>query len=167
VHEPREETIPEPTDDEAIVFEEFFAAGLRMPPHPAFTEILLKCRVQLHQLNPNTITQLSKYFWAMMSFDGEPSNDGFARRYEVHYQPKKVVVDGFEWFQQFGVINFNARQGGEAALILAIKNKWSTGWTKAWFYCMVPLHVCPQGGGICRRSSFTHECPEVSHKALF
>jgi hypothetical protein len=28
----------------------------------------------------------------------------------------------------------------------ATKNKWSAGWTKAWFYCKVPLHVCPQGG---------------------
>jgi hypothetical protein len=35
-------TIPEPADDEAIVFEEFFATGLRMPPHSALTEILIK-----------------------------------------------------------------------------------------------------------------------------
>jgi hypothetical protein len=46
--EPEEETVPEPTDDEAVVFEEFFTTGLRMPPHPALTEILLKYRVQLH-----------------------------------------------------------------------------------------------------------------------
>jgi hypothetical protein len=31
-HELREEVIPEPVNDEAVVFEEFFAAGLRMPP---------------------------------------------------------------------------------------------------------------------------------------
>jgi hypothetical protein len=36
------ETVPEPNDDESIMFEEFFVAGLHMPPHPAFTEILLK-----------------------------------------------------------------------------------------------------------------------------
>jgi hypothetical protein len=30
--EPREEVILEPTDDEAIVFEEIFTAGLRMHP---------------------------------------------------------------------------------------------------------------------------------------
>jgi hypothetical protein len=30
---PEEETIPEPGDDEAVVFEEFFTVGLRMPPH--------------------------------------------------------------------------------------------------------------------------------------
>jgi hypothetical protein len=69
-----------------------------MPPHPIFTKIFLKYQVQLHQLTPNAIAQLSKYFWAVMSFDGEPNSDGFAKCYELHYQPKKVVVDGFEIF---------------------------------------------------------------------
>jgi hypothetical protein len=40
--EPGDETVPEPNPDEVVVFEEFFAAGLQMPPHPVFTEILLK-----------------------------------------------------------------------------------------------------------------------------
>jgi hypothetical protein len=44
-HEPGEETVLEPTDDEVVVFEEFFAAVLRMPPRPALIEILLKYRV--------------------------------------------------------------------------------------------------------------------------
>jgi hypothetical protein len=29
-------------DDEAVVFEEFFIAGLYMPPHPTLAAILLK-----------------------------------------------------------------------------------------------------------------------------
>jgi hypothetical protein len=82
-----------------------------MSPHPAVTENLLKYRVQLHQLTPNVVAQLSMYFWVVLSFDGEPSSDGFAKRYELHYQPKKVVVDGFKKFQQFSVINFHARRG--------------------------------------------------------
>jgi hypothetical protein len=102
--------------------------------------------VQLHQLTLNAITQLSKYFWAVISFDGEPSSDGFVKRYELHYQLKKVIVGDFEKFQQLGVINFRARRGGGARLTSAIKNKWSTGWTRAWFYCKVPLHACSQGG---------------------
>jgi hypothetical protein len=44
-HEPGEETVLEPADDEVVVFEEFFAAVLRMPPRPALIEILLKYRV--------------------------------------------------------------------------------------------------------------------------
>jgi hypothetical protein len=43
--EPGEETVLELVDDEAIVFEEIFTAGLQVPPHPAFTEILLKYRL--------------------------------------------------------------------------------------------------------------------------
>jgi hypothetical protein len=42
VRETGEEIVPEPNADATVVFEEFFATGLRMPPHPAFTEILLK-----------------------------------------------------------------------------------------------------------------------------
>jgi hypothetical protein len=80
-----------------------------MTPHPALTEILLKYRVQLHQLTPNDFVQLSKYFWAVLSFDGVSSSDGFARHYKLHYQPKKVVVVGFKKYQQFDVINFHAR----------------------------------------------------------
>jgi hypothetical protein len=40
-HELGEETVLEPNDNEAVVFEEFFMAGLRMLSHPTFTEILL------------------------------------------------------------------------------------------------------------------------------
>jgi hypothetical protein len=50
--------IPEPDDDEAVVFEEFFVAGLCMPPHPTLNDILLKFQAQLHQLTPNAIAQL-------------------------------------------------------------------------------------------------------------
>jgi hypothetical protein len=72
---------------------------------------------------------LCKYFWAVMSFGGVPSSDGFMKCYELHYQPKKMEVDGGEMFQQFGYLNFHGRhyQGGEAKLTLTIKNKWSSG----------------------------------------
>jgi hypothetical protein len=38
---PGTETVPELDDDEAVVFE-FFTVGLRMPPHLALADILLK-----------------------------------------------------------------------------------------------------------------------------
>jgi hypothetical protein len=67
-----EEIVSEPNADKAVVFKEFFVAGLRMLPHRAFIEILLKFRVQLHQLTPNAIAQMSKYFCAVLSCGGEP-----------------------------------------------------------------------------------------------
>jgi hypothetical protein len=41
VHEPGEEVVLEPTKDEAVVFEEFFAAGLRMPLQPVIVDNLV------------------------------------------------------------------------------------------------------------------------------
>jgi hypothetical protein len=38
---PGAETVLEPNGDEAIVYEDFFIAGLCMPPHPALADILL------------------------------------------------------------------------------------------------------------------------------
>jgi hypothetical protein len=56
------EVILEPADDEVVVFDEFFTAGLRMPPRPSLINIMLKFRIQLQQLTPDAIVQLSKYF---------------------------------------------------------------------------------------------------------
>jgi hypothetical protein len=36
---PGAESIPDPLDNEAVVFEDFFAAGLCMPPHPVILDI--------------------------------------------------------------------------------------------------------------------------------
>jgi hypothetical protein len=36
------------------------------------------------------------------------------------------------------------RQQGK--LTITVKNKWTAGWTKAWFYCKLLVHQCSQGG---------------------
>jgi hypothetical protein len=58
---PGVEFVPDPREKEAVVFEDFFIAGLRMPPHPIIVDILRKFWVQLHQLTPNTIIQIRKF----------------------------------------------------------------------------------------------------------
>jgi hypothetical protein len=87
------------------------------------------------------IAQLSKYFWAVLTFSGVPTSDGFAKRYELHYQSKKVEADEGFLFQQFGYMNFHVKRyrGSVARLTLAVKNKWAVRWTKAWFYYKVYL----------------------------
>jgi hypothetical protein len=94
--EPREETMLEPQPNKVVVFEEFFTARLRMPSHPVVSNILLKFWVQLHQLTSNAIIQLSQYIWAVTCFGGIPFADSFAKRYELHYQPREMEVDGTE-----------------------------------------------------------------------
>jgi hypothetical protein len=121
------ETVSEPDNDEVIMYEDFFVAGLRMSLHPALVDILLKFQAQLHQLMPNAIAQLSKYFWAVGSFKGVHEGNAFVKRYELYYQPKKVDIPEGEMFAQYGYLNFHAKRDGGPKLSLTIKNKWSTG----------------------------------------
>jgi hypothetical protein len=62
------------------------------------------------------------------------------KRYELHYQPRKTVVDGVELLLQYGCLNFHVKRGGQhAKLTVAVKNKWSRASLQAWFYYKVPL----------------------------
>jgi hypothetical protein len=109
-----------------------------MPPHPALADILLHFQAQLHQLTPNTIAQLSKKFWAVGSLGGMPSGNLFAKHYKLHYQSKTMSSPDRDQIAQYGCLNFYAKRDGSPKLRLAIKNKWSSGWTRLWFYCRVP-----------------------------
>jgi hypothetical protein len=77
-----------------------------------------------------------------------PEGNAFARRYELHYQSKKVETPNGELMVQYGCLNFHAKRDGGAKLSLAIKNKWSLGWMKSWFYYRVPCLHSSKGGKI-------------------
>jgi hypothetical protein len=62
-----EEVIPEPKDDEIIVFKSFFRAGLRFPLHEMIGEVFKNFEIYFHQLTPNAIVRLSVYIWALQS----------------------------------------------------------------------------------------------------
>jgi hypothetical protein len=47
-----------------------------------------------------------------MSFRGIPSAKGFTKRYELHYHPRKMGVDGAEVQGQYGCITFHAKMRG-------------------------------------------------------
>jgi hypothetical protein len=53
-----------------VIFEELFTAGLCMSSHQVLMGILQKFQVQLHQLTPNAIIQLSKFIWTVSSCRG-------------------------------------------------------------------------------------------------
>jgi hypothetical protein len=94
---PGVEAVMELDNDEAIVYEASFITSLCMPSHPTLGDILQYFQAQLHQLTPNAIAQLLKYFWAIGSFGGMPSSDAFAKRYELHYQPKGWKPPRVRW----------------------------------------------------------------------
>jgi hypothetical protein len=97
--------------------------------------------VQLHQLSPNSIVQISKFIWAITSCGGHPNAEVFTHHYELHYQNKKIHLEGSEtkFAAQFGCISFHpSRFGNRARLTQATWNKWTNGWDSHWFYYKVP-----------------------------
>jgi hypothetical protein len=144
--------VPEPWENEAVVFEDLFVVGLRMPPHPVLIDILCKFRMQFHHLTPNAIITISKFIWPVTSCAGHPTADVFAQHYELHYQNKKIHLEGYETTlaAQFGCITFHPNSyGGWVKLTLFVRNKWTSGWDSHWFYCRVPSGQLPdvQGKG--------------------
>jgi hypothetical protein len=67
IHFAGEEVVPEPKDDEVVVFKSFFKVGLRSPLYDIIGEVLKKLEIYLHQLTPNAIVRLSVYIWALRS----------------------------------------------------------------------------------------------------
>jgi hypothetical protein len=95
----------------------------------------------LHQLTPNAIVQIGRFIWAVTSCGGCPTTDVFAQHYELHYQNKKVHLEGSETTlaAQFGCISFHPSWFEcQAKLTPAMRNKWMSSWDGNWFYCRVP-----------------------------
>jgi hypothetical protein len=128
---PDVESVPDPKENEVVVFEDFFTAGLCIPPHPILLDILHKFQVQLHQLMPNTIIQISMLVWAVTSCGGCPNAEIFAHHYELHCQNKKIHLVGSDttFPAQFVCITFHpSRFGHRARLTATTWNKWTSGW---------------------------------------
>jgi hypothetical protein len=100
---PGAEAVLEPDNDVVVMYGDFFVTGLCKPSHPALGDIPLHFQARLHQLTPNAIAQLSKYFWSIGSFGGMPSSGVFVKRYKLHYQLKIVETPEGKMFAQFNV----------------------------------------------------------------
>jgi hypothetical protein len=72
-----EEVIPEPMEDEVVVFKSFFRVGLRFPLYDIIGEVLKRFEIYLHQLTPNAIVRLSVYIWALRSQVKSANAEGF------------------------------------------------------------------------------------------
>jgi hypothetical protein len=125
-----EEVIPDPKDDEVIVFKSFFRVGLRFPLHEMIGEVLKKIEIYFHQLTPNAIVRLRVYIWALRSQGMSPNAEAFCRVHVLHYQTK-ARADGLH--ENFGCYNFAYRKDTKA-LVLSYRTKWPTSWKSEWFY---------------------------------
>jgi hypothetical protein len=120
---PGAEEVPEP-EGELVVFEAFFAVGLRLPVHRFVGEVLRRFEVQVHQLTPNAVVALAKYVWATTSYGGQPSVEVFAKHYCLHWQKRKIGNK----IAQFGSCTFTPKTGKTSMevveLVPCARNKW-------------------------------------------
>jgi hypothetical protein len=129
---PGMEEVPEPKG-ELVVFEAFFAAGLRLPAHRFMGEVLRRFNVQVHQLMSNVVVALAKYVWATTSYGGQPSVEVFVKYYCLHWQKRKIGNK----IAQFGSCTFTPKTGKTSMevveLVPCARNKWGN-WWEFWFY---------------------------------
>jgi hypothetical protein len=126
-----EEIVPEPKEDEVIVFKSFFRARLRFPLNDMIGEVLKNFEIYLHQLTLNAIVRLIVFIWALRSQGMDANAEAFCRVHELHYQTK-ARADGLH--KNFGCYNFAYRKDTKAPVIV-YHTKWQTGWTNEWFFC--------------------------------
>jgi hypothetical protein len=91
-----------------------------------------------------------KFIWVVTSCEGRPTADVIAHYYELHYQNKKVHLQGSKttFAAQFGCISSHpSRFGSWVKLAPAMRNKWTTSWDGNWFYCQVPVERIGDGHG--------------------
>ena len=81
---PEGEVVPDPRDDEVVVYQEFFMAGLRFLPHPLVVGVLKRFNLRFHHLNPSSFMKLSVYIWACKSHGVELDLEGFICLHRVH-----------------------------------------------------------------------------------
>jgi hypothetical protein len=125
-----DEVIPEPKEDEVVVFKSFFRAGLQFHLHEMIGEVLKNFEIYLHQLTPNAIVRLSVYIWALRSQGMSANAKALCRVHELHYQTKGRA-DGLH--KNFDCYNFVYRKDTKA-LVIGYHTKWPTEWTSEWFY---------------------------------
>jgi hypothetical protein len=70
----------------------------------------------------------------------------FAKCYELHDQPRTIETPKGDRITHYGCLNFHTKRDGSSKLSLAIKNKWSAGWTKSGFHCHVPCWQSSEDG---------------------
>jgi len=88
--------------------------------------------------------QLSKFFWAVKTFEGPISVDAFCRLYEMHPQTRKVSFDEDpQVYSAQSGCSFHPRRTNKThgidrmELSYCQKNKWEDDWEQYWFYAKI------------------------------
>jgi hypothetical protein len=103
-------TVPTPEENEVVIYQSFFKAGLRFPLSGFVVEVLKIYQIFLHQITPEAIIRMGIFVWAVRSQGLKPRSKGFCSMHELLYETKPWVRST-QYHNNFGCYSFLARSG--------------------------------------------------------
>jgi hypothetical protein len=133
-----EKTVSTPGDNEVVIFQSFFKAGLRFPLSKFVVDVLKIYQVYLHQLTHEAIIRMGVFVWAVKSQGLEPNAKSFCNIHELLYETKPWGKE--QYHNNFGCYSFGARSGSSCP-VPTFRKRWPGEWMKEWFYVKNDLKV--------------------------
>lgn len=162
---PGDEEYPQPRPYEAVVFRDYFVAGLKFPLDDFVAGVLERFSLQLHQLTPNAIARLGVFAFSVKMQGGPLSVDAFARFCTLHWSPSKTEEGESLEFGSYNFVPRNSRC--TVSIAHTYKNKWGQ-WQQYWFYhrvCSDSDVASARANGLSRASVLVSELvPFVGEK---
>jgi hypothetical protein len=117
------EIIPRPLPGFRVIFIAFLLRGLSLPPHPILRGLLFAYRIQLHDLNPNSILHIACFIILCECFLGIEPHWALWHQIFVIRRPLPFQIGGFSVQVRLDVEYFNLQM---------LKN--NPGWRTKWYY---------------------------------
>jgi hypothetical protein len=123
-------TSPAPEENEVMIFQSFFKAGLQFPLSNFVVEVLKIYQVYLHQITPEAIIRTGIFVWAVRSQGLEPNAKSFCSMHELLYETKPWGKE--QYHNNFGCYSFVARSGSSCP-VPTFRKRWPGDWMKESF----------------------------------
>jgi hypothetical protein len=123
--------VPAPEENEVVIYQSFFKAGLRFPLSKFVFEVLKTYQIFLHQITPEAIIRMGIFVWAVRSQGLEPSAKCFCSVHELLYETKAMGKE--QYHNNFGCYGFIARTNASHS-VLTFRKRWPEAWMEEWFY---------------------------------
>jgi hypothetical protein len=82
--------VPAPEENEVVIYQSFFKAGLRFPLSKFVVEVLKIYQIFLYQITPKAIIRMGIFVWAVRSQGLEPSAKCFCSMHKLLYEMKDM-----------------------------------------------------------------------------
>jgi hypothetical protein len=127
----RDSIVPAPEENEVVIYQSFYKAGLRFPLSKFVVEVLKIYQIFLHQITPEAFIRMGIFVWAVRSQGLEPSAKCFCSMHELLYETKATGKE--QYHNNFGCYGFTARPNA-SHLVPTFRKRWPGAWMEEWFY---------------------------------